>query len=41
METFADMNKSRAAGFVEFQDSSRSFTDLWATLREQRIIPAV
>jgi len=40
METFADMNKSRAAGFLEFQDTSRSFTDLWATLREQKIIPA-
>jgi nucleoside-diphosphate-sugar epimerase len=40
METFADMNKSRAAGFVEFQDTSTSFTDLWATLREQKIIPS-
>jgi nucleoside-diphosphate-sugar epimerase len=41
METFADMNKSRDAGFLEFQDTSRSFTDLWATLREQKIIPTV
>jgi nucleoside-diphosphate-sugar epimerase len=39
METFADMNKSRAAGFLDWQDSSRSFTDLWDTLRTQKVIP--
>jgi nucleoside-diphosphate-sugar epimerase len=39
VETFADMSKSRMLGFLDFQDSSRSFLDLFATLRAQRIIP--
>jgi nucleoside-diphosphate-sugar epimerase len=39
VETFADMSKSRAAGFVDFQDSARSFLDLFDTLREQKVIP--
>lgn len=39
METFADMSKSRAAGFLGFQDSAQSFLDLFHTLRSQRIIP--
>ena len=39
VETFADMSKSRALGFLEFQDSARSFLDLFDTLRAQRIIP--
>lgn len=39
METFADMSKSRALGFLDFQDSARSFLDLFDTLREQRVIP--
>jgi nucleoside-diphosphate-sugar epimerase len=39
VETFADMSKSRAMGFLDFQDSSRSFLDLFDTLREQRVIP--
>jgi nucleoside-diphosphate-sugar epimerase len=39
METFADMSKSRAAGFLEFQDSARSFLDLFDTLRAQKVIP--
>ncbi|MBO3750134.1 SDR family oxidoreductase [Streptosporangiaceae bacterium NEAU-GS5] len=38
-ETFADMSKSRRLGFLEYQDSSRSFLDLFDTLRTQRIIP--
>ncbi|HEY9481499.1 MAG TPA: SDR family oxidoreductase [Micromonosporaceae bacterium] len=39
VETFADMSKSRALGFLSFQDSSRSFLDLFDTLRAQKIIP--
>jgi nucleoside-diphosphate-sugar epimerase len=39
VETFADMSKSRALGFLDYQDSSRSFLDLFETLREQKIIP--
>lgn len=39
METFADMSKSRAAGFLDFQDSARSFLDLFDTLRAQKVIP--
>jgi nucleoside-diphosphate-sugar epimerase len=39
VETFADMSKSRALGFLEFQDSTRSFLDLFERLREERIIP--
>jgi nucleoside-diphosphate-sugar epimerase len=39
VETFADMSKSRALGFLDFQDSSRSFLDLFDTLRAQRVIP--
>ncbi len=33
------MSKSRALGFLDYQDSARSFLDLFDTLREQRIIP--
>lgn len=39
VETFADMNKSRALGFLDFQDTTRSFTDLFDQLRAERIIP--
>jgi nucleoside-diphosphate-sugar epimerase len=39
VEAFADMSKSRALGFLDFQDSTRSFLDLFDTLRAQRIIP--
>jgi nucleoside-diphosphate-sugar epimerase len=39
VETFADMGKSRAAGFLEYQDSAGSFLDLFATLRAQKVIP--
>jgi nucleoside-diphosphate-sugar epimerase len=39
VETFADMGKSRKAGFLDYQDSADSFLDLFATLREQKIIP--
>lgn len=39
VETFADMSKSRALGFLDYQDSPRSFTDLFELLRAKRIIP--
>jgi hypothetical protein len=38
-ETFADMSKSRALGFMDYQDSTRSFLDLFERLRAERIIP--
>jgi len=41
VETFADMGKSRKAGFLDYQDSADSFLDLFATLRERRIIPVL
>ena len=40
VETYADMTKSRAAGFTRTQDSSRSFVDLFDRLREERVIPS-
>lgn len=39
VETFADMSKSRELGFLEFQNTTRSFTDLFDRLRADRIIP--
>jgi hypothetical protein len=37
-EAFADMSKSRALGFLDFQDSTRSFPDLFETLRARHVI---
>jgi nucleoside-diphosphate-sugar epimerase len=39
VETFADMSKSRALGFLDYQDSTQSFLDLFERLRQERIIP--
>jgi hypothetical protein len=39
VETFADMSKSRASGFLDYQDSTRSFLDLFDILRARRVIP--
>jgi nucleoside-diphosphate-sugar epimerase len=39
VETFADMSKSRSLGFVDYQDSARSFLDLFDSLRAEKIIP--
>jgi nucleoside-diphosphate-sugar epimerase len=39
VETYADMTKSRQAGFTGTQDSERSFLDLFDRLRSERIIP--
>jgi len=41
IEVVTDMSKSRKAGFKEFQTSEDSFLDLFATLREARLIPLV
>lgn len=38
-ETFADMSKSRALGFLEFQKTTTSFFDVVERLRAERIIP--
>jgi nucleoside-diphosphate-sugar epimerase len=40
VETFADMSKSRAMGFLDYQSTIGSFTDLFQQLREARIIPS-
>ncbi len=41
METYADMTKSREAGFRDTQDTRRSFLDLFDRLREERVIPSL
>jgi nucleoside-diphosphate-sugar epimerase len=41
VETYADMTKSREAGFPDAQDSRRSFLDLFDRLRQERVIPEV
>ena len=38
VETFADMTKSRALGFFGFRDTRRTFLDLFARLRDERVI---
>jgi len=39
IEVVTDMTKSRLAGFHEYQPTLRSFLDLFAVLRKERIIP--
>lgn len=39
VETFNDMGRSRKAGFLEYQDTTESFTDAFDRLRADRIIP--
>lgn len=41
METFADMGKSRSLGFTDYQNTAESFTDLFQTLRQHKVIPQV
>jgi nucleoside-diphosphate-sugar epimerase len=41
VETFADMTKSREAGFLDKQDSQRSFLDLFDRLRAEKVIPSL
>ena len=40
IEVVTDMTKSRLAGFHEYQPTLRSFLDLFARLRAERLIPA-
>jgi nucleoside-diphosphate-sugar epimerase len=39
IETFTDMGRSRRLGFLGVRDTESSFTDLFARLREERIVP--
>jgi nucleoside-diphosphate-sugar epimerase len=39
IETFTDMSKSRRLGFLEYQETSVSFNDLFDRLRAERVIP--
>ncbi|MFK8250136.1 SDR family oxidoreductase [Ancylobacter terrae] len=39
IECVNDMNKSRRLGFLDWQDTERSFTDLFDQLRQERVIP--
>jgi hypothetical protein len=39
IEVVTDMSKSRKLGFLDYQATDDSFFDLFARLRETRIIP--
>jgi nucleoside-diphosphate-sugar epimerase len=39
IEIMTDMTKSREAGFLEFQSTEKSFSDLFLELREEQLIP--
>jgi nucleoside-diphosphate-sugar epimerase len=39
IETFTDMGRSRRLGFLGVRDTESSFTELFARLREERIVP--
>ena len=39
VETFTDMGRSRRLGFLGVRDTESSFTDLFARLRAERIVP--
>lgn len=39
VETFNDMGRSRKLGFLDYQDTTQSFTDAFDRLRADRIIP--
>jgi len=39
IEVVTDMSKSRKLGFLDYQATDDSFFDLFARLREARIIP--
>jgi hypothetical protein len=38
MECVNDLSKSRRLGFLDYQESGRSFTDVFDRLRAERII---
>jgi hypothetical protein len=39
VETFTDMGRSRRLGFDGVRDSESSFVDLFARLRDARVVP--
>jgi hypothetical protein len=39
VETFTDMGKSRRLGFCGVRDTESSFTDLFARLRAEKVVP--
>jgi hypothetical protein len=39
VEVLTDMSKSRRLGFLDYQSTGDSFYELFAALREARIIP--
>ncbi len=39
IEVMTDMTKSREMGFTDYQSTERSFLDLFARLRAERLIP--
>jgi hypothetical protein len=39
IETFTDMGCSRRLGFVGVRDTESSFTELFARLRAERVVP--
>jgi nucleoside-diphosphate-sugar epimerase len=39
IETFTDMGRSRRLGFLSVRDTESSFTDLFARLRTERVVP--
>jgi nucleoside-diphosphate-sugar epimerase len=41
LETFTSMAKSRRFGFLDYQDSERSFLELFDRLRRERILPGL
>jgi hypothetical protein len=39
IEVVTDMSKSRRMGFLDYQPSDDAFFDVFATLRERKLIP--
>jgi hypothetical protein len=39
LECFTDMRNSRSLGFTAYQDTTRSFFDVFDELRQRKIIP--
>ena len=39
IETFTAMGRSRRLGFLGVRDSETSFTELFARLRQERVVP--
>jgi hypothetical protein len=39
IEVMTDMTKSREAGFLEYQSTEKSFTDVFGAMRKEKFIP--